>query len=217
MTKFSKSRLETFSDGVMAIIITIMVLDIPLPEIFGFKEIMRLLSSILIFFVSFFIVGSHWNKHHNLFDIIHDVSNKIIWRNFLFLFFLSLIPIFTKWVMQNPDEIVPIIGYDLLYLLVNISYKFIWSGIIHEKGNEDIKNEIDQMKADGKFSVLHFTIMIAFLIVIIIVLFSFPRISLILFIGFPVGSSLLNLLFENNRHTRDQRIASRQNTPNRKK
>lgn len=89
MIEFSKNRLETFSDGVIAIIITIMVLNIPLPDTFGFPEIAGLLRSILIFFVSFCIVGYFWSSHHFMLEQIPEVSNTLVWRNLLFLFFLG--------------------------------------------------------------------------------------------------------------------------------
>ncbi len=199
MLKLSKNRLEAFSDGVIAIIITIMVLDIPLPEIFTLNEILRFLSSILVFFVSFFVVASQWSKHHQLFSNIHNMSNKIVWRNFLYLFFLALMPLFTKWVMQNPDEVIPAIGYDLLFLFLNISYQFIRSSAFDEKENLEMKAEIAKLRTMRRFPWFHFIIMFAVLGAIIVFSFYYPRISLIFFIALPVGSSLFNLVFENDR------------------
>lgn len=196
MIKFSKDRLEAFSDGVIAIIITIMVLNIPLPDKFGFNDIIKLLGSILVFFVSFFVVGSQWSKHHHLFDNIKEVSNKIVWRNLLFLFFLSLIPIFTKWVMQNPDEVVPAIGYDIVYLFVNISYLMIWHSMIHENGYEERRKEMENLQPAGKSPWIRFVIMVVIIAAIIVLSFFYPRISQIIFIGIPVVSSLFNLIYD---------------------
>lgn len=211
MIKLSENRLEAFSDGVIAIIITIMVLNIPLPNTFGFNEIMGLLASIFVFFVSFFVVGSQWNKHHHLFDDIKEVSSKIIWRNFLYLFFLSLMPIFTKWVMQNPDEVVPAIGYDIVFFLVNISFQFMRNCVIKENDNDEMKKKIEKWKAEIKFPWLHVVIIVVAMVAIIVLSFFYPRISLIFFIALPVISSLFNLISENDSNDRRRLVASGQN------
>ncbi len=196
----SKDRLVSFSDAVIAIIITIMVLNIPLPDTFDSAAILYLLKSILVFFVSFIVVGSQWNKHHFLMERVQTISNMIIWRNLLFLFFLSLIPIFTKWVMQNPDEPVPAIGYAIVFLLVNGSYLFIWTSVMRRGDNKDVHRDFDQMSPRGKFFWwLRFALMLALFSGIALFTLSNPRIATILFIAFPVASSLINLFIENNR------------------
>ena len=198
MLKFSKNRLETFSDGVIAIIITIMVLNIPLPDAFGFLEIAGLLRSILIFFVSFCIVGYFWSSHHFMLEQISEVSNTLIWRNLLFLFFLALIPIFTKWVMLHSNEVVPAIGYDIVFLLANASIFWIGSSTtVYKKRREEFR-------AFGGSSLLRRWLLLFVVVCGIIVLsFFFPRVSLVFFIGFPVVFSVFNLVFE---RTRDYRV-----------
>lgn len=192
--KFSKSRLETFSDGVIAIIITIMVLNIPLPDQFDLAQILGLLKSIFIFFASFFIVGSHWSSHHIVFEKVQVVSNTLIWRNLLFLFSLSLIPIFTKWVMQHPAEVVPALGYDIVYLLVAVSYQFMWSSVVGYKKPQGL----NRVRQGGRARLLikRWGIMIIAFTATIALTFFYPRFSLIVFIGFPLVFSLLNLVFE---------------------
>ncbi|WMJ87136.1 TMEM175 family protein [Anaerocolumna sp. MB42-C2] len=199
MLKLSKDRLETFSDGVIAIIITIMVLDIPLPDKFNFDDIMRLLASILIFFVSFFVVGAQWCKHHQLFINMKEVTNRIMWRNLLFLFFLSLIPIFAKWVMLNPGQVAPAIGYDIVFLLVNSSYLFIWHSIIHDNGDEERYKAVRELKTARRDPWLRFAMMAGIIALIIILSFFYPTISLIMFIGLPVVTSLFNLIFDDSK------------------
>lgn len=194
----SKQRVETFSDGVIAIIVTIMVLNIPLPDNFTFEAVTELLNSIFVYFVSFFVVAAQWNKHRHLFDNIEDISHISIWRNLLFMFFLSLMPIFTKWVMQNPDEVIPAIGYDILFMLVHISYHFVWSSIMKE--NEEIKKNIEKLKNESKSSWRRLAIMLLNLIAIFVLSFFYPRISLIFFIGMPVVFSLFNLIVDNPHH-----------------
>ena len=195
---FSKSRLETFSDGVIAIVITIMVLNIPLPDTFGLPEIIGLLKSILIFFVSFCIVGYFWSSHHFMMEQISEVSSTLIWRNLLFLFFLALIPIFTKWVMLHSSEVVPAIGYDIVFLLATASMFWIGSSTpVYKKRREEFR-------AFGGSSLLRRWLLLFVVVCGIIVLsFFFPRVSLVFFIGFPVVFSIFNLVFE---RTRDVRV-----------
>jgi uncharacterized membrane protein len=194
--KISKQRVEAFSDGVIAIIVTIMVLNIPLPKSFAFSAVKGFLDSIFVFFASFFIVALQWNKHRHLFDNLEKVTNKIVWRNFLFLFFLSLMPIFTKWVMQNPDEVIPAISYDILFLLLNISYMFMFNcGLI-----DVVDREQRDFREGRKASWMIFVAVIFITIVIFVLSFFYPRISIVFFIGLPVASSLLNLWMENRHH-----------------
>ena len=92
----SKNRLEAFSDAVIAIIITIMVLDIPVPKDFTFESIRDMGVSFFIYFVSFIVVGAQWVKHHYLFNFCKMVSSKVVWRNILYLFFFITDTLFFK-------------------------------------------------------------------------------------------------------------------------
>lgn len=192
--KISTQRLEAFSDGVIAIIITIMVLSIPLTDEFTFDAVMGLMKSILILFVSFFVVGSEWNKHRFLFDQLSEVSNKIVWRNILYLFFLSLMPLFTKWVIQNPGEVVPAIAYDLVFLFVNMSYQFMFDCVAKENSDAEFFKRIEKMRAKRRYSWIGFVITIVIIGGIFIFSFFYPLISIICFMGVPVVSSIFNLI-----------------------
>ncbi len=197
MMKFSKNRLETFCDGVIAVIITIMVLEIPLPNTFEFASIIDLLRSILIFFASFIIVGNYWTNHHVWMEQISEVSNKFIWRNLLFLFFLALMPIFTKWVILYSNEVVPVIGYDIVFLLVNASSYWIGSEAAKQEGGVNIQKR--RQRFGGQSRWLPRWIIMAIIIGAIIILSLFyPDISIIFFIGLPVFFSLFNLIIERN-------------------
>ena len=212
MYKFSKSRLEAFSDGVIAIIITIMVLNIPLPETFGLSEILGLLRSILIFFVSFFIVGSHWNNHHILFERVEKITSKVVWRNLLFLFCLSLMPIFAKWVMENPDASTPAIGYVVIFVLVSASYQLIWSSIIASDEGEHAKEILKLTQRGTRYWWWRWGSMIFFSGALIALSYFFPRFSLIFLIGLPVTLSLFNLVTERERDPRALRRLAATNT-----
>lgn len=183
--KIAKNRLEAFSDGVIAIIVTIIVLNIPIPNNFDTASIYGLINSIVVYLVSFLVVGNFWNQHRRLFDELEHVSNRVVWINIIFLFFLSLVPLFTKWVIQNPNAVVPAVGYAIVFLCVNLCVSFMFLLIIPIKLFEH------------KYNLYPRIFMLPVIILIIIsIAFYYPRISIIMFIGLPVASSVLNLLFE---------------------
>ena len=179
-----------------------MVLNIPLPDTFTFSSITELLKSVLIFFVSFFIVGNHWINHHIWMEHISDVSNRLVWRTLLFLFFLALMPIFTKWVILHSTEVVPVIGYDIVFLLVNGSASWIWRDVAYEERYRKIGKRQETVSGNS----LWWRWVIAVVIIGVIIVFSlfYPRLSLIFFMGFPVVFSLFNLFFD-----RSEREAAR--------
>lgn len=192
--KIDKNRVEALSDGLIAIIITIMVLEIPLPEEFTLNEILILLHAIFVFFVSFIVVGAQWNKHRFLFENIKEVTDKIIWRNFIFLFFLSLMPIFTKWIIDNPGEVVPAIGYEIVFILVIISYQIIWDDVIKE--NVEFESYKNEMQSEEKLFFPKFLRTIFAVIILTAVSIFYPKISLIFLLFIPVAISLYNLISE---------------------
>lgn len=210
--KYPKQRLEAFSDGVIAIIITIMVLNIPVPNTFDFESIKTLLFTIFVYFLSFIVVGAFWNQHHRILSFIDGVNTKLLVFNLLFLFFLSLIPIFTKWVMFNPGEHTPVIGYALVYLLTVFSYMLMLRIIISESSDEKIikmreqhaKNRILRKNTDtqniyGILVWLRFFIATAAIILMVFISIAFPKTSTIFLLGLPVLSSIVNLFFDNYR------------------
>ena len=142
----TKHRLESFSDGVIAIIITIMVLSIPLPASFAAGDLLGFLLSLFIYLVSFIVVGSFWNVHHRVFHYIDGVTNRLIWYNFSFLFFLSLIPIFTKWVIEHPGVLIPAIGYDVIFILVQFCSSLIFHLVASTSEREEIKSMREKRK-----------------------------------------------------------------------
>ena len=197
--KFTKSRLEQFSDGVIAIIVTIMVLNIPLPKTFGFEEIMSLLASVLVFFASFFIVGFFWHQHYRLFANVEEITSTVSWRNYLFLFSLSLMPLFTKWVIENFGEVVPAVGYVIVFMFVNASYMFLHSSMMSD---EDKKH----LKSHGKLVWIHDIIWVLATIGTIAFSFFYPMIASVLLLGLPLFFSLASLWDEREDHTERRRI-----------
>lgn len=109
----TKGRIEAFSDGVLAIIITIMVLGLQLPTGSTFEALKPLVPKMSSYVLSFIYVGIYWNNHHHLFQAIHKVSGKVLWANLALLFFLSLVPITTAWMGENHFASHPVILYGL--------------------------------------------------------------------------------------------------------
>lgn len=185
--KILKNRIEAFSDGVIAIIVTIIVLNIPLPSTFDAASILAFTNSIVTYLVSFLVVGNFWNQHRRLFDDLEYLGNEVIWLNILFLFFLSLVPLFTKWVIQNPNAVVPAVGYGITFLCINLSLDFMFLCLLPS---------IIQKNAPHFY--LRMFIMPTITLIIIFLTFFHPRVSTILFIGLPVSSAVLSLVFDEN-------------------
>lgn len=120
-----KNRLEAFSDGVMAIIITIMVLDLRVPHNPTWRSYLEAYPIFLSYALSFVFVGLYWGTHHHLFHEAHKVNNKILWINMLGLFWLSLIPFATASMGENSFASIPVAVYAVILGLVTVSYLFL--------------------------------------------------------------------------------------------
>lgn len=199
--KMSKGRLEAFSDGVIAIIITIMVLAIPLPKTLNSSDIFNFLDSIFVYFLSFVGVGTFWIQHSRAFEYVETVTRKIIWLNLLFLFLLSLLPLLTRWVLENPGAVAPALGYNIIYILINISYVLIIHFVVATSSHEAIinmKNRSRAFKSKHEKWIIWIRLMITILIIllILILLLFIPvesnRIRLVL----PVVSAVLNVIYD---------------------
>jgi uncharacterized membrane protein len=130
-----KGRLEAFSDGVIAIIITIMVLELKLPHGADFAALRSVLPVFLSYVLSFVYVGIYWNNHHHLFQATERVNGSILWANLHLLFWLSLIPFVTYWIGENPFAALPTALYGAILLLSSIAYRFLQCAIISEHGS----------------------------------------------------------------------------------
>ena len=124
------SRLEAFSDGVLAIIITIMVLEMKAPEETTLESLIPIIPVFISYLISFIYVGAYWNNHHHLFQITERVNGKVLWANLHLLFWLSLIPFATSWVGENHVESLPVAFYGFILLMSAISYHILQQKII---------------------------------------------------------------------------------------
>jgi uncharacterized membrane protein len=118
----STSRLEAFSDGVLAIIITVMVLELRIPEETDWNALGGSATSFLTYALSFVYVGIYWNNHHHMFQVIEHVSGAVLWANLHLLFWLSLLPFTTGWMDESGFEQVPTLVYGVDLLLAAIAY-----------------------------------------------------------------------------------------------
>jgi uncharacterized membrane protein len=129
-----KNRLEAFSDGVLAIIITIMVLELKVPPGDGFDALVPMIPAFSSYVLSFIYVGIYWNNHHHLFQATRHVSAAILWSNLHLLFWLSLFPLATAWMGQNHRAPVPSAAYGVVLLMAAIAYYILQSAIIAREG-----------------------------------------------------------------------------------
>jgi uncharacterized membrane protein len=117
-----KTRLEAFSDGVIAIIITIMVLELKAPEGATLDALKPVVPIFLSYVLSFIFIGIYWNNHHHLMHLVKHISAGIMWANLNLLFWLSLIPFATAWVGENHFEPFPVALYAILFDLCGVAY-----------------------------------------------------------------------------------------------
>src|SRR5215207_4152337 len=130
----SKSRLEAFSDGVIAIIITIMVLELAIPEGDDFRALQPLLPVFLTYVLSFVYVGIYWNNHHHMLHAADRINGRILWANLHLLFWLSLIPFVTGWMGQNHYEPIPTAAYGIVMLFAGLGYYILAHTLIGAQG-----------------------------------------------------------------------------------
>ena len=130
-----KGRLEAFSDGVLAIIITIMVLELKAPHGAGALALVPLLPVFFSYVLSFVYLGIYWNNHHHMFQATNRVSGSVLWANLHLLFWLSLFPFVTDWMGENHFAAVPTALYGAVLLMASIAY-FVLQTVIIAQGRE---------------------------------------------------------------------------------
>ncbi len=129
-----KNRLEAFSDGVLAMIITIMVLELKAPHGAELADLLPLLPVFLSYVLSFTYVGIYWNNHHHLLHAVKQVSAGILWANLHLLFWLSLLPFATAWMGENHAAPIPTAAYGAVLLMAAIAYYILQSLIVASHG-----------------------------------------------------------------------------------
>jgi uncharacterized membrane protein len=133
-----KNRLEAFSDGVIAIIITIMVLELKVPHGDGIEALAPLFAVFLSYVLSFVYIGIYWNNHHHMLHTVRRVTGSILWANLHLLFWLSLIPFTTGWMGENHFASAPAALYGVTLLMAAIAYWILQQVIIAAQGPESM-------------------------------------------------------------------------------
>jgi len=195
---YSKQRFEYFSDGLMAIIMTIMVMEIHVSSPFSLKDVDDLLTSILVYFVSFFIVGWFLNRHHHLISGAKIITQRIYWQNLVFLFFTALIPIFTKLIIENNADSLAVISYDAVFLLANgmfyLMEKETRKQMTKEEAEKAAAARAGRMKR--KYARLKIASGCAVLIGLAALSIFYPPFSIIMFVVFPIVSLMMNIFIK---------------------
>jgi uncharacterized membrane protein len=132
----SKGRLEAFSDGVLAIVITIMVLELKAPHEPGLDAIRPLVPAFLAYVLSFVYVGIYWNNHHHLFQAARHVGGGVLWANLHLLFWLSLIPFVTHWMDATHFAALPVAAYGAVLLAAAVAYAILTRVLIAHHGTD---------------------------------------------------------------------------------
>ena len=176
----NKTRLEAFSDGVIAIIITIMVLEIKVPHEAKLSALSDLLPVFTSYLMSFVFVAIYWGNHHHLLHTVHHVNSKIIWSNLGLLFFLSLIPFSTGWMGENHFDKLPVALYAVNLLLSGISYYVLQRSIMnHYKHTTKLIEALKKQERKGIVSLVMYLVSIP-------TAFFFPIISGLLFVAVSI-------------------------------
>ena len=175
----TKGRLEAFSDGVMAIIITIMVLEIKVPHGSEFSSLYPLLPVFISYVLSFIYLGIYWNNHHHMLQVTHKINGKILWANLHLLFWLSLFPFVTAWMGENSFASSTLALYGAVLLMAAIAYYILQNAIIAKNGKDSLLSVALGKDLKGKISPVLY---------ILAIIFSFllPLISEIIYILLPL-------------------------------
>lgn len=158
--KFHKGRMEAFSDGVIAIIITIMVLEMKVPHEATFAALQPMIPVFISYVLSFMYVGIYWNNHHHMMQAVKDINGHILWANMLLLFTLSIIPFVTAWMGENHFSQVPVLFYGVVLFMNAIAYTILAMSLVKLHGKESLLAKAIGNDRKGKISVLIYIIAI---------------------------------------------------------
>jgi uncharacterized membrane protein len=157
----SKGRLEAFSDGVLAIIITIMVLELKAPHEPDLEALGPLIPVLLSYILSFVFVGIYWNNHHHLLQVVRHVNGLALWANLHLLFWLSLIPFVTGWLGDTSFATWPVAAYGVVLLLAGLAYAILARVLIAHEGKDSALALALGRDLKGKLSLLIYAAAIA--------------------------------------------------------
>lgn len=152
----SKGRLEAFSDGVLAIVITIMVLELHAPEAATLEALLPTIPVFLSYALSFVFVGIYWNNHHHLLQATKQVNGKVLWANLHLLFWLSLVPFTAAWVGEHFTSAWPIAAYGIVLLMAAVAYTILSKILVGLHGKDSTIATAIGSDLKGKISLLFY-------------------------------------------------------------
>ena len=147
-----KDRIEAFSDGVIAVIITIMVLEMKVPHGIELATLKPIVPVFLTYLLSFVFVGLYWNNHHHMFQAVKHVDGAVLWANLHLLFWLSLVPFVTGWVGENPGAPWPAALYGVILLMAGVAWLFLVRAIQAHNGRSPELMELVKDDRKAKLS-----------------------------------------------------------------
>ena len=156
----TKDRLAAFSDGVIAIIITIMVLELKVPHGSDFEALVPVAPHFASYVLSFIYIAIYWNNHHHLLHTVNRVDGLILWANAHLLFWLSLIPAATAWLGENFLQPVPTAVYSLALLMPAVAWPLLQLAIVHRQGKHSLLARALGRDLKGKISMLLYAVAI---------------------------------------------------------
>ncbi len=171
----SKGRLEAFSDGVLAIVITIMVLELAPPAGSSLDDLVALWPKFLSYALSFAYLAIYWNNHHHLFQASRTVSGRVLWSNMLLLFTLSLVPFATAWMGEHSFAGTPVMVYNAVLILPAIAYYILVRGLIAAPGQSATLAAAIGNDFKGKISIVIYALALPFALYL-------PAVAILVFI-----------------------------------
>jgi TMEM175 potassium channel family protein len=154
-------RLEAFSDGVIAVIITIMALELKPPEDSDFASLRARIPALLVYILSFTFIGIYWNNHHHLLRAARRISGGVMWSNLHLLFWLSLIPVLTEWIGEHYAEALPVVSYGVVCLGSAVAFTILVQAIIRADGSSSLVATAIGSDTKGRLSMLAYAAAIA--------------------------------------------------------
>ena len=157
----TKTRLEAFSDGVIAILITIMVLELKVPHGKSWEELHPAVFTLLLYAMSYIYIGIYWSNHHHMLHATQHVNGSVLWANLHLLFWLSLVPFVTGWMSENHFAAVPVAFYGVVLLMAGVAYYILARILVAQHGKDSMLARALGRDYKGIASVVMYAIAIA--------------------------------------------------------
>jgi len=157
----SSGRLEAFSDGVLAVIITIMVLELRPPHGSDLGAVLQTLPAVSIYALSFIFIGIYWNNHHHMLRASKGIDGRAMWANLHLLFWLSLVPFATEWLGQHPTAVGPTVFYAVILLLDGVAYTVLQYALLRVNGRDTPFARAAGSDVKGRLSIALYVVAIA--------------------------------------------------------